>query len=67
MTECSDVLTLDSGSSGNKSITWSACVVSVDNNRAIKYERMTLEGSTTEGSLGVSDSKIPVKLENGKA
>ena len=66
-TESSDVPTLDSGSSRDKSVTWSNFVVSVDNNGSIEYERMSSEGGTTEGSVGVSESKIPVELENGKA
>ena len=64
--ECSDVHMLDSGSSGNKSVTWSDIVVCVHKDGSIEYERMSLEGGTAEGSIGVSKSKIPVGLENGK-
>ena len=42
-------------------------VVSVHNDGSIEYERMASESGTTEGSFGVSKSKIPVRLENGKA
>jgi hypothetical protein len=66
-TGSSDVLTLDSGSSGDKSVTWSDFVVSVDSNGYVEYERMSSEGGTAEGSVGVSESKIPVELENRKA
>ena len=66
MIASSDVPTLDSGSSGDKSVTWSDFVVSMDNNGSFEYETISSEGSTTEGSVGVSESKIPVELENGK-
>ena len=66
-TVCSDVPLRDSGSSGSKSITWSDFVVSVDNDGSIEYERMSAEGDTAPGSVGVSKSKILVELENGKA
>ena len=64
-TESSNVPTLDSGSSSYTSVTWSDFVVSVDNDRSIECERMTSEASTTEGSVGVSESKISGELENG--
>ena len=66
-TESSNVPTLDSGSSIDKSVTWSDFVVSVDNDGSIAYERMSSEGGTAEGSVGVSKSKILVELEHGKA
>ena len=50
----------------NKHVTWSGFMVSMDNNWSIEYERMSSEYSTAEGSVGVSKSKILVKLENGK-
>ena len=62
----SDVPMLDSGSSGDKSVIWSDFVVSLDNDGSIEYERMSSEPGTAEGSVGVSKSKIPVELENGK-
>ena len=58
---------LDSGSSGDKRVTSSDFVVSVDNYGSITYERISLEGGTAEGSVGVCESKIPVVLDNGKA
>ena len=66
MTESSDVSMLDSGTSINNSVTWSDSVVSMDNDGSIEYERMSSEGGTTEGLVGVSKSKIPVELENGQ-
>ena len=66
-TESSNVLTLDSRSSGYKSVTWSDFVVSVDNDGYIEYERISSDGGTAEGLVGVSESMIPVELENGKA
>ena len=39
----------------------------MDNDGSMEYERMSSEGGTAEGSVGVSDSKIPVGLEHGKA
>ena len=42
-------------------------VVKVNNDGLIMYARMSSEGGTAEGSVGVSKSKIPVELENGKA
>ena len=66
VTDSSDVPTLDSESSSSKSVTWSDFVVSVDNDVSIEYERMSSEGGTAEGSVGVSESKILVELENGK-
>ena len=63
----SDVPTLDSGSSGDTSMTWSDFVVCVDKDGSIEYERMSSEGGTAEGSVGVSKSNILVELENGKA
>ena len=67
VTDSSDVPTLDSESSSSKSVTWSDFVVSVDNDVSIEYERMSSEGGIVEGSVGVSESVIPVELENGKA
>ena len=66
-TESSNVPMLDSGSSGDKSVTWSDSVVSMANDRSIDYERMSSQGGTAEGLVGVSESKIPLELENGKA
>ena len=67
VTESSDVSTLDSGSPGDKSVTWSNFVVTMDNDESIEYERMSSEAGTAESLVGVSESKIPVELENGKA
>ena len=39
-------------------------MASIDNDRLIEYERMSLEDGTTEDSVGVSKSKILVELEN---
>ena len=66
-TESSNISTLDSGSSGDKSVTWSDFVVSIHNDVSIEYERMSSESSTAEGSVGVSESKTLVELENRKA
>ena len=57
---------VDSGSSVDKSVTWSHFVVSVDNDGSIVYERMSLESGPAEGSVGISKSKAPVQFENGK-
>ena len=66
-TESSYVSALDSGSYSDKSATLSHFLVIVDNDGLIEYERMSSEGGTAECSVGVSESQIPVKLENGKA
>ena len=66
-TESSSVPALNTGSSGDKSVTWSDFVVSVDKDRSIDYERMSSESGTAEGLVVVSESKILVELENGKA
>ena len=65
-TESSDVYTLDSGFSITNSVTWFNIVLSMDSNGSIKSERMSSEGGPAEGSIGVSKSKIPIELENGK-
>ena len=65
-TESSDMPTLDSGSFGDKSVTLSDLVLSMDNDGSIEYERMSLEGITAVGLVGVSESKIPVELEHRK-
>ena len=41
-------------------------MVSVYNDASIGHERMASEGGTSEGSVSVCKSKIPVELENGK-
>ena len=41
-------------------------MVSMDSNQSIKSDRMSLEESTTECSVGVFKSKISLELENGK-
>ena len=64
-TECSDVRTLDSGSCGDKSVTWCDFVVTVDSDGSIVYERMSSKVGTATGLVGISKSKIPVGLENG--
>ena len=66
-TESSYVTTLDSGSSSNKSVTLSHFIISVNSDGSIEYEKMSSEGSTTEGLVDVSKSKISVELENRKA
>ena len=66
VTESSDVPTQDSRSSGDKSMTWSEFVDSVDNDRSIEYKRMSSDNGTVEGLLSVSKSKIDVPLEMGK-
>ena len=66
MTLSSDMPMLDCGSSGDKSVTWSDSVISVDNDGIIEYQAMSLEGGTGEGSVGVSESKIRVQFENRK-
>ena len=62
----SDVPALDSGYSGDKSITCSDFVVSVNNDMSIEYKRMYSASGTTEGLVGVSKSKIPMELEMAK-
>ena len=66
MTACSDVLTLDSGSSGNKSMRWCDFALSVDNHGSIEHKRMSSEDGTAKGSVGLSESKISMELENRK-
>ena len=66
-TESSSFPTLDSGSSNDKSITWSDFVVSMNNDIAIGYARISIEGGTASSLVGVSESKLPVELESGKA
>ena len=61
-----DVFMLDSESSNYKRLTWFNFVFSTKNYRYIEYKRMALEGGTAEGLVGISKSKIPVQLENGK-
>ena len=39
----------------------------MNNDGSIAYETMSLEGGTAEGSVGVSEYKISVELENRKA
>ena len=67
MTKSFNVPALDSGSSSDKCVAWSNFVVNMDNDGLIEHERMSSEGGTAEGSVGVSESKIPVGLANGKA
>ena len=67
VTESSDVPILNFGSFGDKIVTWSNFVVSVDNHASIECEKMSSESGTAEGSVSVSKSKISVELENGKA
>ena len=66
-TESVNIPTLNSVSFRDKSTTWFDLVVSIDNNESVKYERMSSEGSTADGSVGVSKSKILLELENEKA
>ena len=65
-TESSNIPTLDSRFSGDKSMICSNFVGSVDNYASIEYETMSSEGGIAKGQVGVSDSKIPVELESGK-
>ena len=65
--QSSAVPMLDSQCSGNKSMTCSNFVVRVDNDGSIEYERVSSEGGTAVGLVDVSESKISVELENGKA
>ena len=65
-TMASNLTTLDFGFSDSKSMIWSDFVVCVDNDGLIEYERMSSEGGTAEGLVGVSKSKISMELENGK-
>ena len=67
ITESSYVPTLESETSTDKSLPWSNFVVSMDNDDMITHERISSEGGTVKGSVSVSESKIPVKLENRKA
>ena len=66
-TESSNIPMLDSGFFGNKSVTWFDFVGGMDKDGSLEYYRMSAESGTAEGSVSVSDSKILVYLENGKA
>ena len=48
-------------------MTWSDVVVRVNNHWSIEYVRISAEGGTAKGSVGVSKSKILVELANKKA
>ena len=39
----------------------------MDNDGSIEHDRMFSEAGIAEGSVGVSEPKIPLELENGKA
>ena len=65
VTGSSDVALLHSRSSSDKRLTWSNFMVSVDKDGSIEYKKMSVECRTANGSVGVSESKIPVELENG--
>ena len=52
--QSSNISTLDSGSSGDKSLTWFDFVVCVDNDGSVEHERMPSGAGTAEGSVGVS-------------
>ena len=67
VTESSNEPTQDCESSNDKCVSWSDFVLSVDNDRSIVQERITLEDGSAEGSVGVSESYIPMELENGNA
>ena len=67
VTESSNFSTLEYGPSSDKSLTCSDLVVSVDNDGSIEYARISSKAGTFEGSVDVSESKITVELENGKA
>ena len=67
VTESSDGTKLYYGSSGDKGVSWSDFVVRVHNDGWIEYENMSSVGGTAEGWVGISESKIPVQLENGTA
>ena len=64
-TKSSNVRTLDSGSFGHKGVVWSNFVISMYDNGIIEFERISSEVGTPEGSIGVSESKIQMQLENG--
>ena len=66
-TKSSNIPTLTCGSLCDKSITWSDFVVNVNNYGSGKYARIYSEGSSPEVSVSVSESKILIELENGKA
>ena len=66
VTESSDVPMLDSGSSDNKNVSYSDFVVHVDNDGSVEYERMSSEGATATGSVGVSQSTILLEFDNRK-
>ena len=67
MTEFSNVPTLDSESPSDKSMTWPDVVVCMDRDGLIEYERMSSECNMAQGLVAVSESNIPMELENGKA
>ena len=52
---------LDSVSSSYKTVIWSDFVISIDSDAWIAYERMSSEGGTAEGLVGVSKFQIPVE------
>ena len=67
VTESSNVLMLDSGSCGDKSLTSCNFVISVKVDGSIEYKKISSEGGTAKDLAGVSESKILVGFENRKA
>ena len=63
-TENSDIRALDSGSCDNVCEPWSNFVVILDHDGSLEYETMSSGSVSSEGSVSVSGSKIPVELEN---
>ena len=66
ITVSSDVLTLDSGSSDNKSETWSDFVICVDNNGSIEDERMSSEGALLKVGLVFPNLRFQWSWKIGK-
>ena len=64
VTHFSNVLTLNSRSFSNKTVTRSVCLVKVDEDGCVQYKRMSFKCGAAKGSISVSESIIPVELEN---
>ena len=65
-TESSDVPTMESGFSSDKSMTWFNYVISVNSDALIDYDRLSSEDYTAEDLIDVSKFEILVELHNGK-
>ena len=61
VTLSSDLTMLHTESSKVQSVTLSDIVITMDHNESIEYEVISSAGGTSEGSVGISKSKIPVE------